>query len=178
MRLFPRTPVSASVPALPPTPGWPPDGQRPGPDRAAGRPTTAWRSDPPTVVALIGSPPLAVALAPYLPAGHRVDAVERLDDVTEADALVLSRATAGSVTAALRRRPGIPVIALIEPSAPVETLIGVLEAGADTCVRTGETVLLAGHLLACLRRHRLSRSQVAPSSRPGPSQPTRTALPA
>ncbi len=53
----------------PPTPGWPPDGRRPGPDRAAGHATTAWRSGPPTIVALIGSPPLADR-ARAVPAGR------------------------------------------------------------------------------------------------------------
>lgn len=135
----------------------------------ASKPVSEPGTEPALAVAVVGSVYLAAALAHHLPAGYRVDVVDRLAEVTRPDVLVLDPATPAGVTAALRRHPGIPVIGLIGPQEPVETLIGVLEAGADTCVRAGETVLLASHLLACLRRRRV-RSQATPSSHPAPSQ--------
>ena len=113
-------------------------------------------TDPPTVVTLVGSRYLAGALARQLPPGYRVDHAPRLDAAVPADAVVLSGATPSAVAAAVRQHPGTPVVAVIDPAAPVATLVGVLEAGADTCVRAGETVLLASHLLACLRRRHVT----------------------
>ena len=169
MRLFSGTPAPAHTSALDPAP---PD------ERHDDRPPDPRDTAPVTVIAVIGSAPLAAVLAPHLPPGHRVDHLDRIDDLVTVDALVLHRATARSVAAAVHRHPGVPVIALIDAYAPVETLIGVLEAGADTCVRAGETVLLAGHLLACLRRRQLRHSQPIHSSRPARSQVVSTALPA
>lgn len=111
----------------------------------------------PTVVALVGSRYLAAALADRLPPGYRVAPVQHLDAAPRADAVVLAAATPALVAAAVRHHPGTPVVAVIDAGAPVRMLVGVLEAGADTCVRAGETALLAGHLLACVRR----RTQLA-----------------
>jgi len=132
---------------------------------------------PTITVTLVGCDYLATVLAGHLPDGCRIEPVDRLDQTTATDVLVVGAATPATVAAAVRRHPSIPVVGLIDAAAPVTTIVGVLEAGADTCVRAGETVLIASHLLACLRRRAVSAgSQPTPSFRPAPSQPGPPAL--
>jgi hypothetical protein len=50
----------------------------------------------------------------------------------------------------LLRRPQLVV--LLDESSSAATVAAVLEAGADMCVRTNSSAILASHLMACRRR--------------------------
>jgi hypothetical protein len=124
-------------------------------------------AEPATVtVEVIGGRQLAGALSRHLPAGYRVHQGTNPDAIEHPDAIVLADATAGSVAAVLLRHPATPVIGVIGALDPVQTLVGVLEAGADTCIRSSEAGLLASHLLACLRRRRVLGPMDAPGRSP------------
>jgi hypothetical protein len=78
--------------------------------------------------------------------------------VQTGDLVVLSGATAHDVRAARSAlAPVTRIIALIDDWAPAELVSGVLDAGADVCVRGGHPGILAGHLVACRRRQLAER---------------------
>ena len=66
------------------------------------------------------------------------------------------------VAAARLLHPDGSIIAVIDADAPVEPLVGVLQAGADACVRAGSPAVLAGHLLASQRRRVRKAGLIAP----------------
>jgi hypothetical protein len=86
---------------------------------------SSWTVGPATTVAAVGPDDLALLVYP-----------------TDAEVAAAHRAMGG----------GMRLVVLIEPTATAERVAGVLEAGADTCVRAGSTPVLAGHLVACRRR--------------------------
>jgi hypothetical protein len=99
----------------------------------------------------------AGGLAQYLPMNWTTRPLADPSEVDAADAevglLVLAAADAGTVAAARRRLPAdAHIVAVIDPVAPVDTLVDVLQAGADSCVRGGSSQILAGHVRACERR--------------------------
>ena len=110
------------------------------------------------VVAVLGHPGRVASLPSYLPAGWVLRRPRDLDDVDPDDIVLLTRATVAEVAMARRvltRRTR--VVALVDETAPAETVAGVLTAGADVCVRAGRSAILAGHLVACRRRQLADR---------------------
>jgi hypothetical protein len=91
-------------------------------------------------------------LAPFLPARWATRHFDSLYAVASFDLMVLGGATPELVAAARLLHPDGSIIAVIDADAPVEPLVGVLQAGADACVRSGSPAVLAGHLLASHRR--------------------------
>ena len=91
-------------------------------------------------------------LAAYLPRRWATRHYDTVFATDSCDLLVLGGATPDLVAAARQMHPEAAVVAVIDSQAPVEPLVAILSAGADTCVRAGPTAVLAGHLLASHRR--------------------------
>lgn len=95
----------------------------------------------------------ATGLRQHLPMTWSTRSLPDLTSVADVGMLVLGGATAVTVAEARRRLPvDAHIIAVIDPVAPVDTLVEVLQAGADSCVRGGSSQILAGHVRACHRR--------------------------
>ena len=91
-------------------------------------------------------------IAGYLPRRWATRHYDSLYAVGAFDLMVLGGATGEMVSAARVLHPEASIVAVIDAEAPVESLIEVLQAGADACVRAGSPAVLAGHLLASHRR--------------------------
>jgi hypothetical protein len=64
-------------------------------------------------------------------------------------ALLLILGPRPATVVALRSRfPAVGMLALVNPDASMEAVVAVLEAGADTCVRSPDPLLLRAHLTA------------------------------
>ncbi|MEV4704359.1 hypothetical protein [Actinoplanes sp. NPDC049316] len=114
------------------------------------------RADP--VVAVLGRPSRVAALGAHLPGGWTLRFAAGLDDVRTGEILLLSGAKRPDVVrarAALSARTRI--VALVDDDAPADLVAGVLSDGADVCVRGGQPVILASHLIACRRRQTADR---------------------
>ena len=96
------------------------------------------------IVAVDGNPEIAAELADVLPRQWRM----RTDDPRWVDAIVLVRPTRGRVKRTRAEYPDTPILALVDHDAPVAEVVGVLEAGADACVRDGRPELVGEHLRA------------------------------
>jgi hypothetical protein len=133
---------------------------------ASGGPTTEQAARPPHLVVL--GPWLGLGgLEAHLPHGWKVQPIEPSPpgpDGSEPasgqngaggprpDIVIVTKASGARITAVRRRYPGTPVVGIVDAAAPVDRVVEVLEAGADTCVRSGLPALIASHLRACLRR--------------------------
>jgi hypothetical protein len=92
-------------------------------------------------------------LAPFLPDGWIVLRRERLDGEPEhPDIVVLIEPPAGLVTRACLQNPEAAVIAVLSPVSDHDDVVKVLDAGADTCVRSNNAAIVAAHAEACRRR--------------------------
>jgi hypothetical protein len=127
----------------------------------------------PTGIRSIGSPRVEVVVAVVDPTG-RTERMEqflprrwttsRFNNIYELERpelLVLGNATPFLVAAARLLHPQATLLAVIDAEAPPSTLVGLLQSGADVCVREGAMHILATHLIACYRR----RARRNPASR-------------
>jgi hypothetical protein len=108
----------------------------------------------PVVVTVLDATGQVGALRAHLPADWEIRPLSDMGFIAEVDLLVLGNATGPAVARARRLHPYAGIIAVIDLAAPVEVIVDVLGAGADACVRSGSTAILAGHLRACHRRRR------------------------
>ncbi len=90
-----------------------------------------------------------------LPSSWSVTEVDEIGDITVADLVVLTQPTSGKVASVLARQPDASVVALAHPTARVDLVVELLQAGATACVRSGDPGLVAAHLVACSRRYRV-----------------------
>ena len=110
-------------------------------------------------------------IAGYLPRRWATRHYDSLYAVGAFDLMVLGGATGEMVSAARVLHPEASIVAVIDAEASVESLIEVLQAVSDACVRAGSTAVLAGHLLASHRRRQRvarayrARARLAPSPR-------------
>ncbi|GAA0743328.1 response regulator transcription factor [Dactylosporangium roseum] len=81
---------------------------------------------------------------------HGADA--RAADVPEPDVVVLDAPGAKAVTAACLRHPAAAIVAVLDPYSDHQDVVDVLEAGADACVRSSTSAVVAAHVEACRRR--------------------------
>jgi hypothetical protein len=103
-------------------------------------------------VTVLGRAGQASALRPHLPDNWAVRSVADARAANDRDLLVLGNASGSKVASARQLHPYTVIVAVIDPAAPVDVIVEVLGAGADACVRSGSTAILAGHLRACQRR--------------------------
>ncbi|GAA2622320.1 hypothetical protein GCM10010399_61930 [Dactylosporangium fulvum] len=73
-------------------------------------------------------------------------------DVPEPDIVVLDAPAAKTVTAACLRHPAAAIVAVLDPYSDHQDVVDVLEAGADACVRSSTSAVIAAHVEACRRR--------------------------
>ena len=117
-----------------------------------------------TTVLVVGPATHLHDLRPCLPESWRLVRRERLGIVPEhADIVLLIEPTGGQVTAACLAEPEAAVIAVLSPFSDHEAVVRVLDAGADACVRTQNSAIVAAHAEACRRRQLASpwHTQVA-----------------
>jgi len=115
-------------------------------------------SRPHVRVALVGSRTDVADIAPMLPRRWHATRHHRLSTMDGADIVVLGAATSDRVAAARLLNPTATIVAVIDPQAPVAFLVQMMRAGADACVRSGTSALLAEEVLAAHQlRHRQSR---------------------
>jgi hypothetical protein len=95
------------------------------------------------IVTVDGNPEIAAELADVLPRQWRMRS-----DSQWVDAIVLVRPDRGRVRRTRAEYPDTPILALVDHDAPVAEVVGVLEAGADACVRDGRPELVGDHLRA------------------------------
>jgi DNA-binding response OmpR family regulator len=100
------------------------------------------------------APPHRLAdLDRHLPSGWGV--VHRTDlpaGGRDPDIVVLDDPLPRTVTAACLRHPAAAIVAVLTPYSDHQDVVDVLEAGADACVRSGTTTVVAAHVEACQRR--------------------------
>ncbi|WP_213454413.1 hypothetical protein [Rhizomonospora bruguierae] len=105
------------------------------------------------VVRVVGDACWTAGLSQRLPASWAVRPGTGPDDAAPGELVLLVRPDPAAVAGAVDRLPAAcPVVVLLEEGAPAEAVERVLAAGADACVRSGSTAVLAGHLMACHRR--------------------------
>jgi hypothetical protein len=113
---------------------------------------------PQAVVAVVGHRGRVAGLGQHLPAGWTVRPAAGLDDIAPGEIVLLAGTSVREVATARAVLPArTRVVALVDDEAPAETVAGVLTAGADVCVRGGQPVILASHLVACRRRQLAER---------------------
>jgi hypothetical protein len=103
-------------------------------------------------VTVLGRAGQASVLRPHLPESWAIRSVADVRAASDRDLLVLGSATGSKVALARQLHPYTVIVAVIDQAAPVDVIVDVLGAGADACVRSGSTAILAGHLRACQRR--------------------------
>jgi hypothetical protein len=92
-------------------------------------------------------------LTPFMPDGWTVLRREHFDGEPQpADIVVLIEPSAALVTRACLQNPAAAVIAVLSPFSDHDDVVNVLDAGADTCVRSGNAAIVAAHAEACRRR--------------------------
>lgn len=110
------------------------------------------------VVAILGHPGRVAGLAAHLPVGWVLRFPRDLDGIHADEIVLFSGATEGDVGTARRVLPArTRIVALVDEYAGAELVAAVLTAGADVCVRGGQTAILASHLVACRRRQLADR---------------------
>ncbi|MET7392282.1 hypothetical protein ABZS66_02140 [Dactylosporangium sp. NPDC005572] len=114
---------------------------------------TALMLDRVTVLVVTGTSRLS-DLPRHLPGDWLVVQRAELDDggVREPDIVVLDDPGPRAVTAACLRHPAAAVVAVLNPYSDHQEVVNVLEAGADACVRSSSTAIVAAHVEACQRR--------------------------
>lgn len=103
------------------------------------------------VVLLVAADARFADLGRHLPAGWRV---VRPDQPTphEPDIVVLDDPRPRTVTATCLRHPSASIVVVLSPYSDHQEVVDVLEAGADACVRSATTAVVAAHVEACRRR--------------------------
>src|SRR5690349_24648723 len=97
------------------------------------------------VVAVLGPRGRVTGLAQHLPSGWSVRYADDLDDVGLDELLLFVGPAVRDIALARRLLPGrTQLVALVDDTAPGETVAAVLTAGADACVRGGQPAILAG----------------------------------
>lgn len=102
-------------------------------------------------VAVVGPTLRKGNLAPHLPTHWTVTHHRQLE-VGDPDLLVLLAPSDAKVRDARRRRPDTVILVVLSLLDPPESVVEVLDAGADSCVRTDAAGIVATHVLACRRR--------------------------
>jgi DNA-binding NarL/FixJ family response regulator len=97
------------------------------------------------IVTVDGSPEIAAELSGVLPRQWRM----RTDNPEWVDAIVLVRPGRERVRRTRSEYPDTPILALVDHDAPVAEVVGVLEAGADACVRDNRPELVGDQLRVC-----------------------------
>lgn len=116
-------------------------------------PGTTWARPAVRTVALIGDGAGISDLATHLPLGWRIVSRDRFEALgCRPDVIVLTRPSAAEVSDMCDRFDDVPVVCTISPDAPASEAVAVLRAGADACVRSQGSVVLAAHIRACQRR--------------------------
>jgi|SRR5690348_1046271 len=122
----------------------------------------------PVTVLVVGPTARLHDLAPFLPDNWLVVRRERLGigdgaEPEHAEIVLLIEPTANQVTAACLAEPAAAVIAVLSPFSDHDEVVRVLDAGADACVRSQNSAIVAAHAEACRRRQLASpwRVQVA-----------------
>ncbi|MDG6104363.1 response regulator transcription factor [Dactylosporangium aurantiacum] len=72
--------------------------------------------------------------------------------VRDPDIVVLDDPGPRAVTAACLRHPTSAIVVVLSPYSDHQEVVDVLEAGADACVRSNTTAVVAAHVEACRRR--------------------------
>jgi DNA-binding response OmpR family regulator len=68
------------------------------------------------------------------------------------DIVVLDAPGPKAVTITCLRHPSAAIVAVLSPYSDHQEVVDVLEAGADACVRSNTTAVIAAHVEACQRR--------------------------
>src|SRR4051812_30816746 len=68
------------------------------------------------------------------------------------DIVVLDDPGPKAVTANCLRHPAAAIVVVLSPYSDHQEVVDVLEAGADACVRSDTTAVIAAHVEACRRR--------------------------
>jgi hypothetical protein len=134
---------------------FPPRGVGSSTEPELGAAPAALSASPAVVVTVVGPAGSLAALAEHLPADWAVRPATP-GQPSRTDVLVIAAATGLRIAEAVQRNPGIPVVGIVDALAPAETVVDVLEAGADACVRSGQPALVGSHLRACYRRRTLA----------------------
>jgi hypothetical protein len=103
----------------------------------------------PITVFVQGPPHRLMGLSAYLPPGWRVS---RAAPTPHAEIILLVDPHPAEVTSTCLRHPDAAVIAVLDAFSTDAQSVGVLEAGADACVRTDHAAIVAAHIEACRRR--------------------------
>lgn len=107
----------------------------------------------PITVYVQGPPHRLLGLGAYLPAGWRVDHGAPPSD---AEIILLVDPHPREITVTCLRHPNAAVIAVLDAYSADARSVAVLEAGADACVRTDQSAIVAAHVEACRRRQVVS----------------------
>jgi hypothetical protein len=94
------------------------------------------------IVTVDGNAELAAELSGTLPRQWRM----RTDNPDWVDAIVLVRPVHDRVRRTRAEYPDTPILVLVDHDAPVAEVVGVLEAGADACVRDNRPDLIGDEL--------------------------------
>ena len=107
----------------------------------------------PVTVLLVAAPYRLQDLGRHLSPGWLVVRPSQAEGAgTEPDIVVLDDADPRAVTGVCLRYPAAGLVALLSPSSDHNRVVEVLNAGADACVRSDDTAILAAHVEACHRR--------------------------
>jgi len=108
-------------------------------------------------------------LGPHLPR-HWTVTRHRHVEVGDPDILVLLAPSDAAVRDARRRRPDTVILVVLSLLDPPQSVVEVLDAGADSCVRTDAAAVVATHVRAC-RRQQLVPLSAAPLAAAGTAAP-------
>jgi hypothetical protein len=97
------------------------------------------------------------ALAAALPLGWRLTRTATAGD-PHSDRLIVVAANGGAEVASVRRaHPRDPLLAIVPLMADSSVVVAALEAGADACIRSSASSVVASYLVAMQRRRELER---------------------
>src|SRR4051794_36043294 len=89
-------------------------------------------------VAVVGPRGTLVGLPYRLPSSWETEFLDEPGDLTVADLVVLTNPTPGKIAAVQARQPDASVVVLAHPTARVDTVVELLQAGATACVRSAD----------------------------------------
>jgi DNA-binding NarL/FixJ family response regulator len=90
-------------------------------------------------------------LAAFLPSSWTVLRRSSLEP-EHADIVLMIEPATRTITQACLANPEAAIIAVLSPFSDHEDVVRALDAGADACVRTGNSAIVAAHAEACRRR--------------------------
>lgn len=124
-------------------------------DRTESPELTSWRRS--VLVTTYGPVGGDQALAAALPLGWHLTRTPT-DDDPRSDRLVVVAANGGAEVASVRRgHPRDPILAVVPLMADSSVVVAALEAGADACIRSSASSVVASYLVAMQRRRELER---------------------